>query len=64
MPNNSGKTLPLITSLYKICFYNAGFIDSNDGPFTIQEMQLQGKARLRQCGLLGEALGQLDLLVT
>ena len=25
----------LITCLYKICFYNAGFIGSNDGPFTI-----------------------------
>ena len=64
MLGNASWTFLLITCLYKICFYNVRFIGSNDGPFTIQEMQLQGKARLRQCGLLGEALGQLDLLVT
>ena len=36
MLNNAGRTLLLITCLYKICFYNARFIGSNDGPFTIQ----------------------------
>ena len=38
--NNAGRTLLLNIFLYKICFYNAGFIGSNDGPFTMQEMQL------------------------
>ena len=33
---NARQTLLSITCLYKICFYNAGFIDSNIGPFTIQ----------------------------
>ena len=46
MLNNVGKTLPLITCLYELCFYNAGFISSNNGPFTIKDMQLRGKAQL------------------
>ena len=33
---NARQTLLSITCLYKICFYNAGFIGSNIGPFTIQ----------------------------
>ena len=44
--NDARRTLPLITRLYKIFFYNAGFIGSNNRPFIIQEMQLHGKARL------------------
>ena len=46
MFTNVGRALPLITCLYKTYFYNIGFISSNDGLFTIQEMQLRGKARL------------------
>ena len=36
MLDNAGRILLLITHLYKICFYDAGFISSNSGPFTIQ----------------------------
>ena len=32
MLNNAGKTLLLF--VYKICFYNARLIGSNNGPFT------------------------------
>ena len=51
----------LITCLYNIFFYNAGFIGSNNGPFTIQEMQLRGKAQGSSwtLGSLGGALGFL-----
>ena len=64
----------LITCLYNICFYNIGFIESNNGPFKIQEMQLLGKARLLimwtsqesswTLGFLGDldSLGPLDPL--
>ena len=44
MLNNVGRTFLLITCLYKIFFYNAKFIDSNSGPFIIQENAIVRKS--------------------
>ena len=47
----------------KFAFYNDGFIDSNDGPFTIQEMWLRGKARFLIMLTSWGSSWTLDLLV-
>ena len=65
MLNNVGRTLLLITCLYKICFYNVGFIGSNNVPLTIQVNAITRKSLAsNNVDFSGKLLDSMHLLVT